>query len=65
MEEKASKGEMTPKQLAAARPLLMGQCAGAITDIKPAKEIVDEMMADAVAALRRSCSLIVAPQAKL
>jgi len=64
MEERASKGEMTPKQLASARPLLMGQCAGAITDIKPAKEIVDEMMADAVAALRNSSKLIV-PQAKL
>ncbi len=56
---------MTPKQLAAARPLLMGSCAGAITDIKPAKEIIDEMMQDAVEALRSSSRFIVAPQAKL
>ena len=29
-------------------PYLMGQCAGVIQDIKPAKEIVDDMVRDAV-----------------
>ena len=30
--------------VASAFPLLMGQVAGAVSDIKPAKEIVDEMV---------------------
>jgi hypothetical protein len=33
------------------RPLLMGQVAGAIREIKPAREIVDEMMKGAMEAL--------------
>ncbi|KAJ3185800.1 hypothetical protein HDU85_001168 [Gaertneriomyces sp. JEL0708] len=36
-----------------ARPLLMGQVAGAIKDVKPAKEIVDEMVHGAVDVLKR------------
>ncbi len=47
-----------PAFAAAQRPLLMGQVAGAIKDIKPAKEIVDEMVADAVHALRTAHSMI-------
>jgi len=35
-----------------ASPMLMGQVAGAINDIKPAKAIVDEMMSDAIAVLK-------------
>jgi len=66
LEQKASKGEINPKQLAGARPLLMGQCAGAVKDIKPAKEIVEEMVVDAVVALRQSAALITPlPRAKL
>jgi hypothetical protein len=41
-----------------ARPLLMGAVAGAIEDIKPAKEIVDEMVQGAIQALRLNSSKI-------
>jgi hypothetical protein len=33
-------------------PFLMGQVAGAIHDIKPAKQIVDEMVSEAVHMLK-------------
>jgi len=54
-EEKIKRGEMkmpTPTELASMRPLLMGACAGAINDIKPAKQIVDEMVKEAVAIIQ-------------
>merc|ERR1712151_332423 len=38
-------------------PALMGQVAGAINDIQPAKQIVDEMVRDAVASLRGLANL--------
>ncbi|KAJ3242233.1 hypothetical protein HDU77_010897 [Chytriomyces hyalinus] len=41
-----------------ARPLLMGQVAGAIQDIKPAKEIVEEMVSDAIRVLKQNAALI-------
>lgn len=34
------------------RPWLMGQCAGALDDVKPAKEIIVDMVGDAVNILR-------------
>ncbi|THV07874.1 2-nitropropane dioxygenase [Dendrothele bispora CBS 962.96] len=43
---------------------LMGKVAGAINDIKPAKEIVDEMVVTAAKSLQRSNSFI-SPKAKL
>jgi NAD(P)H-dependent flavin oxidoreductase YrpB (nitropropane dioxygenase family) len=46
------------------RPLLMGQCAGAIKDIQPAKQIVDEMVDGAIVALRTATAFI-GPKAKL
>jgi len=39
-------------------PTLMGQCAGAINEIKPAKEIVDSMVAEAVDFLQRGHSML-------
>jgi NAD(P)H-dependent flavin oxidoreductase YrpB (nitropropane dioxygenase family) len=47
----------------ARRLWLMGQCAGAITeeDIKPAKDIVEEMVADAAALLNLAHSYVLAP----
>jgi len=54
-----------PAFAAAQRPLLMGQVAGAINDIKPAKEIIDEMVAGAVHALQTAAAAITAPKAKL
>ncbi len=40
-------------------PLLMGACAGAIHDVKPAKEIIDEMICVAVAQLQDAAACIV------
>jgi NAD(P)H-dependent flavin oxidoreductase YrpB (nitropropane dioxygenase family) len=65
IEKRSKEGqEVSPKEMAAYRPLLMGQCAGAISDIKPAKDIVNEMMADAVAALRNSTAFIQSPASR-
>jgi NAD(P)H-dependent flavin oxidoreductase YrpB (nitropropane dioxygenase family) len=65
LEEKAAKGEnVDPGLVATNRPLLMGQAAGAITDIKPAAEIINDMMAEAIRSLRQAVNLI-APRAKL
>jgi NAD(P)H-dependent flavin oxidoreductase YrpB (nitropropane dioxygenase family) len=40
------------------RPYLMGEVAAAITDIKPAKEIIDEMVTEAIQQLRMGAVLI-------
>jgi len=56
--------ELDPSLLATYRPLLMGQCAGAITEILPALDIVNEIVTDAAKALRQSTNLI-SPAAKL
>lgn len=47
MKDLEEKGAELMKQ----RPLLMGQVAGAIREIKPAREIVDEIMMGAIEAL--------------
>jgi len=36
----------------------VGQCAGAIEDIKPAKDIVEEMVAQAAVQLQAAFSLV-------
>jgi len=46
------------------RPVLMGQAAGAITEIKPAQQIINEMLVEAIAALR-STNLFVGQKASL
>jgi len=54
-EEKIKKGEMqmpTPTEMAGYRPLLMGSCAGNISDILTAKQIIDEMVRDAIQVIR-------------
>jgi NAD(P)H-dependent flavin oxidoreductase YrpB (nitropropane dioxygenase family) len=40
------------------RPYLMGEVAAAIKDVKPAKEIVDEMIKEAIQQLRLGTSFI-------
>jgi len=66
LEERSKKDEApTPEQMIAVRPLLMGQAAAAVKDIKPAKQIVEEMVADAVVALRESVSHFVPTKANL
>jgi len=59
MEEKQKRGEeFSFKDQLNVVPLLMGKAAGAVTEIKPAKEIMDEMMSGAIASIRSSNSLI-------
>jgi NAD(P)H-dependent flavin oxidoreductase YrpB (nitropropane dioxygenase family) len=59
LEQKSAKGEeVSPRDMAVYRPLLMGQAAGAIKDIKPAKEIMEDMLRTAMEALQQSTSLI-------
>jgi len=58
-EDKSAKNELPSSDvLMGLRPLLMGQCAGAVKDIKPARVIIDEMITEAIAALRHGVSLV-------
>jgi len=60
LEERTAKGEqISATTMMQARPWLMGQAAGAITDIKPAKVIVEEMVSGAIHVLRQASSLAV------
>lgn len=52
------------KKFSTYRPWLMGQVAGSIQDIKPAKEIMDEMVNGAIEIFRRQSANVV-PVAKL
>jgi len=64
LEERSSKGqEVSPQDMLAARPLLMGQAAGAIKDVKSAEQIINDMIREATAALRGSTGLISAKAA--
>jgi NAD(P)H-dependent flavin oxidoreductase YrpB (nitropropane dioxygenase family) len=40
-------------------PLLMGQAAGAISDVQPAQQIMEEMVAGAIAVLRSTNEMFV------
>ena len=50
--------EISPMEMVKARPLLMGQAAGACGEILPAKEIVEQMITEAVAVLRNATAQI-------
>eukprot|EP00467_Chlorarachnion_reptans_P019355 CAMPEP_0114523586 /NCGR_PEP_ID=MMETSP0109-20121206/21373_1 /TAXON_ID=29199 /ORGANISM="Chlorarachnion reptans, Strain CCCM449" /LENGTH=358 /DNA_ID=CAMNT_0001704917 /DNA_START=100 /DNA_END=1176 /DNA_ORIENTATION=+ len=52
--------ELTLEEQTDVIPMLMGQVAGAINDIKPAKAIMDEMMQDAIKILRANAKRIIA-----
>ena len=39
--------------------LFMGQCVGLVDHVKPAQEIVDEMIRDAIATMERNNSTII------
>ncbi|KAI9330978.1 2-nitropropane dioxygenase [Obelidium mucronatum] len=57
--QEAKSEEIDLEEMAmSARPLLMGQVAGAVESVKPAKEIVEEIVADAIVALRKNAGLI-------
>jgi NAD(P)H-dependent flavin oxidoreductase YrpB (nitropropane dioxygenase family) len=58
MEIKIKKGEVSPTQIMEARPLLMGQCAGVINDIKSADEIIQEMVDTAVLTFKNKFKII-------
>ena len=47
-----------PEFLVETMPMLMGQCAAAVDDIKPAKEIIDEMVTTAVGVLKKNATLV-------
>eukprot|EP00298_Acanthocystis_sp_HF-20_P023720 c3348_g1_i1.p1 GENE.c3348_g1_i1~~c3348_g1_i1.p1 ORF type:complete len:372 (+),score=175.71 c3348_g1_i1:41-1117(+) len=64
-EAEQKKDELTPTQLIALRPWLMGQVAGVINDIKPAKVIMDEMIDDAIKILKTHTAHISPIAAKL
>ncbi|KAJ3188493.1 hypothetical protein HK101_009141 [Irineochytrium annulatum] len=63
-EMESRKGELDAEEMTELFPLLMGQVAGAIKDIKPAKQIVEEMVEGAVVALREANGRVV-PRSKL
>ena len=47
------------------RAWLMGSVAAVINDVKPAKEIVDEMVVEAARRLRTASTFLVVPSSKL
>jgi NAD(P)H-dependent flavin oxidoreductase YrpB (nitropropane dioxygenase family) len=55
--EQMEKMGQTP-EISKMMPHLMGQCAGLIHDVKPAKVIMEDMMTAAIATIRRNSSLI-------
>jgi NAD(P)H-dependent flavin oxidoreductase YrpB (nitropropane dioxygenase family) len=57
-EEKSGK-ELSIQERMERFPLLMGQVAGAIDSVKPAKEIIDEMIAGAIEALNNASAKFV------
>jgi len=65
MDEKQKKGEeMSTDLVIQSTRMLAGQVIGAISDVKPSAEIVNEMVADCINALERTSSLIT-PAGKL
>jgi NAD(P)H-dependent flavin oxidoreductase YrpB (nitropropane dioxygenase family) len=56
--KRSESGEGPEFSFAKAFPLLMGQCVGHIHEVKSAKEIVEEMMADAIETIRKNERLI-------
>jgi len=51
-------GKMVTPTFKDAQCWLLGQCSGVINDVKPAKQIIEEMMNECVAILRKNNSLI-------
>jgi NAD(P)H-dependent flavin oxidoreductase YrpB (nitropropane dioxygenase family) len=58
IEAKQDKGEATPEFLMSVRPWLSGQVAGRIKSVNPAKEIVDEMVAEALQQIRGMSGMV-------
>lgn len=47
------------------RPFLLGKTAAVIQDVQPAKQIIDEMVAEAVTCLNKAVKFTSGPSAKL
>jgi len=59
MEKKKESGEdWSFKDQLNMTPLLMGKCAGAVNEIKPAKEIMDEMVSTAVQIMKANSAMV-------
>ena len=56
--ESSGENNMTMKEVLELHPMLMGQCAAAIHDIIPAKQIVEEMVNEAVKLIKGTHSTI-------
>lgn len=56
--QKMSGSEWTFQDQLNITPLLMGKCAGAVSEIKPAKDIMDDMVTTAVAILKNTSAMI-------
>ena len=54
----ASREDVDPMMLIKAAPHLSGQVAGAVTEILPAKQIVDQMVETAVHMIKRNASCL-------
>ena len=54
----ATRQEVDPMAMIKAMPLLSGQVAGAVKEILPAKEIVDDMVAMAVDVIKLNASCL-------
>ena len=54
----ASREDVDPMMLIKAAPHLSGQVAGAVTEILPAKQIVDQMVETAVQMIKRNASCL-------
>lgn len=59
-EEKKKGVQLSRKETRERGVFLSGQCAGAITDIKPAGQIVEEMVQGAVEQLQTASNFLVA-----
>jgi len=54
----AEEKDMDPAELLAIMPMLVGQVAGAIDEVKSAKDIMDEMVSGAIQIMRRHITMI-------
>lgn len=59
IKEKTSKGILPVGYDTDERPYLMGICASEVQEVLPAKQIVDDMVKEAVTLLNRSASFVV------
>lgn len=65
MEKLKENPEALMKMAKAPRPWLIGRVSALIHDVLPAKQIVDNMITEAVEIINRDASLVSKPKAKL